>query len=396
MQDWGSRINKWTGISIKTTGEKVFFVAWLGFISCLSISFTLWIPVNNLYPAVPVFEFISSLPGALSYIISILFISLLFISNSHKFQVRGIILSALILLVLALSFDFLRIQPWVFYYFFVLLSFAVYPVNRESDVLNIIRMMLACIYFWSGIQKLNHTFLFDTYPWLIEPMISFMPEGFASILTNTALMAPAIEIICGMGLLFKKTQKISMYLLVFMHAFILLMLGPIGHNLNVVIWPWNISFAIILYLLFKTETNFSIKTFFQSEKKIYKTGIFILFGLLPALSFLNLWPMYFSSALYSSNKVKSEIFLPEELKEKLPESVIEKIDPQTNGLILNLWTQNELNVASYPNAQVHKKTFISLCNTYPDYEMEMVLVTKSKPNIFTGETDESTFFCDEL
>lgn len=396
MQDRVTGLNKWTGTSIKSQGGKVFFVALLGFICCFFISYPLWFPVSNLYPSVPVFESLSTLPKTLNYIISTLFIVLLFISISPKFRVRGIIPASLVVLTLALSLDYLRIQPWVFYYFFVILTFVVYPSNRESDILDVIRIILACIYFWSGVQKLNFTFLFDTYPWLIDPLTGFFSENLTSMLENTALFAPATEIICGIGLLFRKTQKTSMYLLVFMHAFILLMLGPIGHNSNLVIWPWNISFAIILVLLFQPETDFSITSFFSTKKKFYKSFIVILFGILPALSFFNLWPMYFSSALYSSNKVKSEIFMPEILKSQLSEQVQSKINDQTNGLILNVWTQNELNVASYPNDQVHKKTFESLCNAYPEYEMEMILVTKSKPDIFTGETKESTYFCDEL
>lgn len=396
MLDRVTGLNRWTGMSIKSQSEKVFSVALFGFICCFLISYPLWFPVSNLYPSVPVFEFLSTLPKTINYFISSLFIALLFISTSPKFRVRGIIPASLVVLILALSLDYLRIQPWVFYYFFVILTYVVYPVNRESEILDVIRIILACIYFWSGVQKLNFTFLFDTYPWLIDPLTSFFSENLASILVKTALFAPATEIICGIGLFFPKTQKKSMYILVFMHAFILLMLGPIGHNSNTVIWTWNISFAIILILLFQPETDFSIKSFFSTKKKFYKSFIVILFGVLPVLSFFNLWPMYFSSALYSSNLVKSEIFLPELLKNQLTEQVQNRINDQTNGLILNSWTQNELNVASYPSSQVHKKAFESLCRTYLEYEMEMILVTKSKPNIFTGKTKETTYFCDEL
>lgn len=396
MQIWDEKIMKILGVSLRTTGEKVFFVAQMGFLACLFISYPLWFPVDNIYPAVPVFSFLGKVPVVINYLLSALFISLFFLTTSKRFKQRGLIIAFLGFMILAVLFDYLRIQPWVFYFFFIFLSFAIFPPNKEKESLNVLRLIFACIYFWSGAQKLNYTFLFDTYLWLIEPVTYGLADETIALLSKTALSGPLIEIFCGLGLLFKKTQKVSMYLLVFMHGFILLMIGPLGHNANVVIWPWNVSFAIILILLFRSKPDFSISKYFRFNNGFYKIAIFILFALLPVLSFFNLWPMYFSSALYSSNKEKTELYLPDQIKERLPKDVQAGVQENSNGLILNIWTQYELDVANYPSSKVHKKVFKKLCESYPEYEMEMILLTKSRPDILTGETVDTTFFCDEM
>ncbi len=276
------------------------------------------------------------------------------------------------------------------------MSFVFSPLQKNEVILNSIGLILGFIYIWSGIQKLNHEFLFVTYPWLIEPLTNLVPESISSGLNATHFIAPLVEISGGIGLLFKKTKRKSALLLILMHVFILTMIGPFWHNTNPVVWPWNITFSILLGILFLVKSNLRLSHIFRKRIFSYQLLILLLFGIVPTLSFFNSWPMFFSSALYSGNKVKSEVYIPDQLKERLPTHLKSKVQEVNNALRLNLFVEEEMNVPVYPSTSFHIKTFKNLCGAYPEFELELVLVTYSKPEIFTGERTSKTYFCDEI
>lgn len=58
------------------------------------------------------------------------------------------------------------------------------------------------------------------------------------------LAIPIIEIALGLGLLLAKKKILFAYLIIGMHIFILIFLGPAGINYNSIIWFWNILMII--------------------------------------------------------------------------------------------------------------------------------------------------------
>tara|TARA_R110000868_G_scaffold37111_1_gene131265 strand:+ start:3520 stop:4683 length:1164 start_codon:yes stop_codon:yes gene_type:complete len=384
-----------TGLS-KKTFELEYLVSILGFLTSIVISIHLWFPSENIFSPTPVFELIESTPDLIHSIITssfILFLILSFFIAKHQKKLLSIFC---FFLIVSLFLDQLRWQPWVFYYLFIFSIFVFIPLNKKQVRLNTLRLILALIYIWSGIQKINYTFLTDTYPWLVEPLTDLFSDTINTTITSTSFLAPLIEISAGIGLFFRKTQRFSAIILVVMHFFILCMIGPFGHNSNFVVWPWNITFSILLILLFIKENKISIFDSFKKRIYTYQIFILILFGAMPALSFFDTWPMYFSSALYSGNKIDSEIFLPDQFKEELPDYIKTKVEETNNATRLKFFVQYELNIPIYPTKEFHLSSFKRLCSQYPDYSFEFVLITYSKPNILTGEKEEETFFCDEL
>ncbi|GAB5408742.1 MAG: hypothetical protein BalsKO_11070 [Balneolaceae bacterium] len=276
------------------------------------------------------------------------------------------------------------------------MSFLFIPSIKKQDQVNTIRIILALIYLWSGIQKINYSFFFTTYPWLIEPLTELLSENLVSAFNTTHLIAPSLEISAALGLCFRNTSRISAFILILMHIFILGMIGPFGHNLNIVVWPWNITFSVLLYLLFLKGKPFSVLSCLKKRVDSYLVIIILLFGLMPALSFISAWPMFFSSALYSGNKVTSKLFFPEQFKEELPQFIRENIEETDNSIRLVFFTLEELEVPIYPSKAFHLNAFKTLCNKYPEYSIELILLTYSKPDLITGSKSEETFFCDEL
>lgn len=374
----------------------VFRICLIGFLSCITISHSLWFTNNNVYSPIPVLSFLDIKNPLIHFGTSALFIiSIIFAGFRNKIN-HGSLYIFIVCFLFALLLDQLKWQPWCYYFLFIFLAFAVFSAHHQQKKLDSIRIILAFIYIWSGIQKFNYTFFFETYPWLIEPITNLFSDGFKSFCNATFILAPSTEFVAGIGLLFKKTQKISTYLLLIMHVFILAMIGPLGHNSNFVVWPWNITFMLLLSILFLRKHTFTISNIFSRPVSFYQMSLVIVFGFLPILSFFDVWPMYFSSALYSGNTVKSRVYFPETMNQKLPSYITTKIDSVDNSTRLGFFVQYETNVPIYPESEFHINTFKRFCEEHVEFNQELVMVHYQRPNILNGERTEQTIFCDEL
>lgn len=373
-----------------------FLITLLGLLTCIFISYPLWFGMNTIFSPSPIFSSFESLPNFINPFLSI---ALIIVSTSAYFlrhYRRKLLCAYALIMIVALLVDQLKWQPWVYYYSFILMSFLFIQDHKTKDRIRLIQLILAFIYVWSGIQKLNHNFFFVTYPWIIEPLTNLQSEDISELFNHTFFIAPLVEFFAGLGLFFRKTRRYSAIILILMHGFILTMIGPLGHNSNSVVWPWNISFSILLYLLF-------IKRNIESESKIdtnrvpiYTAIVIILMGIMPIFSFLSMWPMFFSSALYSGNKVRSEVYISDAFKEQSSDFIKSNVNEFENVTRLSFFVEDELNVPIYPSINFHLSTFKKMCLNYPEYSFDFILVTNSRPNILSGEKTETTYFCDEI
>ena len=66
-----------------------------------------------------------------------------------------------------------------------------------------------------------------------------------------------------------------------------------------------------------------------------------MFGLLPVLSFFNLWDHYLSSALYSGNRTSGIVYLSDDVFDRLPDTIEDYVyedEPNRNQLNINDWS----------------------------------------------------------
>jgi len=90
----------------------------------------------------------------------------------------------------------------------------------------------------------------------------------------------------------------------------------------------------------------------------------VLLAIQPALSFLNLWDHYLSSALYSANRNAGVIYFDDAVFYRLPEPMDDYVtdeSPDRNSLNINDWSFDELNVLSYPEVRIYKNVARSIC-----------------------------------
>lgn len=182
-------------------------------------------------------------------------------------------------------------------------------------------------YFWSGLQKLNFTFLHETLPKLFGNIFSEINPPFVFIGISIAL----IEIFTGIGLVFQKTRKLAVFSTVLIHTAILILL--VAMNYNQIVWIWNLVLILLVFTAF-WKSDISFKQVFQkseSRKINFAKVIVAASVLLPILSFFGLWDSYLSGALYSGNVAVGVVRINDDLYEKLPPKARENVFQTKNG-----------------------------------------------------------------
>ncbi|MGF1579042.1 MAG: hypothetical protein ACFCD0_06730 [Gemmataceae bacterium] len=323
----------------------------------------LWLSTRS-FPLVPVFDFLPTVPAPFDSIYLGILISLLFLIIYRKGSLA--LLVFLFMSGIWVVLDQMRLQPW-FYQYWMMLALLAWPLSRpgnpqfERGGLNACRFVISSIYVWSGIQKLNHNFYVDVYPWLTEPLEQQLPVVLWKVVDAGAYYVPYLEMLIGLGLLLWPIRYIAVRAALAMHALLLYLLGPSNHDWNSIVWPWNIAMSAFVVLLFTRcrESPWSItwpNTFLPAR------GTLLMFGIMPAFSFLGLWDAYLSSALYSANTLRTEIRVSKQVYTSLPETAQEYVvfaypDDEARPYEADItnWALTEMNVPPYPARRVYRR-----------------------------------------
>jgi hypothetical protein len=328
-------------------------------------------------PLFPSFPHLSALYDQLLF--SAYFLSCLAIAITGK---RGPIICFLTLSAVMVMQDQLRLQPWLFEYSLLLITLILPGPNHQSGLhgrlhtslfkLNTMCMILAAIYIWSGIHKLNASFCTIIFPFLLPPVLKlYMPP---LLIWIAGCLTAALESFMGIALLTKRYRRLGLVGLTAMHAFILFSIGPTGLNHNVVVWPWNIAQPILLWLLFSAQQTSASDILCQQLGPLSKRAVpryvrgwhslvFSLCLIMPILHCFQLWPAYLSFALYAGNESYGYICFSERFWEKQPLLIKRCQSGVASGyhiVPLNRWSLSELNLLVPPNLQTIKSVAASV------------------------------------
>lgn len=374
--------------------SRIFWIrilASLGFIAGLVFSVNVWVG-ERVFPKMPVFEWL----GLATFIEWILYsgliaglLTLLFIPKPQR--IIHYLLGIVTLFVIA---DQMRFQPWVYYYTFILLALASFSWKYKDEIgqantLNILRVMVIGIYFYSGLQKLNYDFIANIYPWMIEPIYTNLPGFFLPFLLFIGILIPFIEMFIGIGLMFIRTRKYALRLALAMCVFVLITIGPFGHNWNSVAWPWNLVFVTLAFMLFWRKPDVSWREILMVKNSSLHKLALLLFLIMPLFSFANMWDAYPSFSLYSNNKASVEITFSNSALKILPENLKPYIYQDKNGsqaFNYNRWALAELNVPPYPEARTLGYVGEYFCS-FASSATEVSVVIKARPVWFNQGED---------
>ena len=221
-----------------------------------------------------------------------------------------------------------RGQPWMYMYWVMLLL----NLLPERAALAACRVVLSLVYLWAGIQKLNGTFFRVMPAWFVQPAIDWgLPEAVVVALRVGVSLTPLLEIFIGMGVWFPRARRIAIAAAVVLHAASLLFLGPVGHNINLVVWPWNLAMIALLLVLFGWGESASVRQTWSELRRSWIAALVTgLCGLLPILSFFGWWDSYFSFALYSANVSRADLYVTQSFRDRLPARLQTYVHPVEN------------------------------------------------------------------
>lgn len=330
----------------------------------MAFCYKLWLSERH-FPLSPVTDLLPIIPSPIDLILFIILLCLLasigVFRNPQKFIIAFLVL-ALFLSVL----DMNRWQPWFYQYLlmFFVLSFFNYrcdDIKQQNAIITIFKLMIAAVYFWSGLQKMNPHFLEDTFPWLMEPITKHMGENSIRHFSWPGYLFPLIELLTGICLFIEPLRKIALLSVISMHIFILFALGPLGHNYNPVVWPWNIAMICFSLVLFNKD-SISIR---QIRSMLHYHSIklvTLLFIMMPLFNFFNRWDSYLSHNLYSGNTSNGVIYISDSVELALPEHIKPYSigEMNQNQITIKYWCMQELGVPAYPEKRNFEKITATL------------------------------------
>lgn len=309
-----------------------------------------WLSSERLFPLIPAFAGLPSLPAPLDQLIPVALTVTLLLTVFGR-RTRLFVALFLVVFSLAVLLDVTRLQPWCYQYAAMFVAICVAdPESEESDGASIwaCRLILSAIYFYSGLHKLNSMFASEILGWLASGLAGGKNEHFP-VPEYVAYSCAILESLMGLGLLFPQTRLIAVIGISLMHVFLIGCLGPGGLNWNSVIWPWNfamIFFLIILFVLVKDTPLKSLKA-----NPILATCVVALFWVAPLFSFIGKWDYYPSFALYSGDSYNGDIGMSKEVYETLPKSIkADCIVEENRPVYLNIgtWATDDIGMPCYP------------------------------------------------
>jgi hypothetical protein len=329
----------------------------MAFLFSLILSWRAYIPSLRIFELSPVLEILGSIPVWADWAVLILNIGCLgwLLVKPLRPAPALVVLACTVFWVLQ---DLLRFQPYTYMYVFTILL----AVCFKSHGINALKIMVASVYFWAGVHKINATFFIDLFPGLIEPFYKFPkePSLLAALMAVVIFTVPLFEAAIGLLLLFFPPQRrLTLLMAFFMLVVVLICLGLDGDTWNMIVWPWNIYlFLLVLILLYKPASAGEKVRFRFDTPTLVTTA---LFSIAPALALFGWGHSYPSFKLYSGNTKRAEvIFSQNETITRLPSNLGQLVG-RAHRLPLVDWTAHEFELVVYPETYVFRRGAKGLC-----------------------------------
>jgi hypothetical protein len=359
------------------------------------ISWKLWIS-SRLFPLAPVTNGLPEIAYPFDYI---WFLSLLGLLAVMSFlpRSRTIVLIFVCLAALLSLWDQTRWQPF-YQYLFMLAAIGILRWRKTASsgdrtALDVCRLIVVTTYFWTGFQKLNVTFVRETWPDMAAFLPGFWQSSAQRVPSFLILVIPLTEVVIGFGLLSRRFRNRTVLLATATHAAILVLLFLTGEN--VVVWPWNVAMILFVWILFWEDKETTGRRI-VAGKNPFHILVLILFAILPLFSLVGLWDSFLSSSIYSGNTYQSAIYLGPTLLARLPAAIHPHVWQKSEPFFLdiNRWAYAELRVPVYPEPRVFRQVAKRICK-YADGE-RLSLWIKQKPHPFTGAFESEYYDCESL
>ena len=261
--------------------------------------------------------------------------------------------------------DLNRLQPWLYFYTLcwgILLSGT---ARSKASTLAALRLTVAAVYVWGGLNKLTPYFAVDNFPWFCEAFTWTKPLGAFPVAGYAVAVA---EFLFGVGLLWRQSRRLFRWLVVAFHLFILAALSPLGLHWNTIVIPWNLAMAAMVWLLFEAREMSAVWLMGKKTGKnrlVFGT-ILALAWCMPALNILHCWDEPLSWKMYSNTQTEASF-------QGVPcpgATAIWQRYAFDDGrkLLLDDWSMEELHVPVYNDRGVFRRIahYLCQCADQPD------------------------------
>lgn len=337
----------------------------LSLIVGVCLSFNLWGGVRT-FPSAPVFE-----KNIIQPPFDFAFIGLAVLCWLLSLFLRGqrvFIFIAFLLCSFLVLFDINRLQPW-FYIFNAMLAIYIFyngrvdDPNKYTSLFIMLQIMFAAVYFFAGLSQLNHFFINDSFAQIISPLKDMMSERQFLFFKRIGFLSPYLLLFIGLGLIISPIRYLAITVALIIHLSLLVFLFPSAHNTNYALWFSNLSFMIMLLLLFsgKTKQRYFSPTFLFQQPLFYIT--MFLFVIMPCFNVVNQWPDYLSFNFRSGNNNSAVIRISKNAYQELPfyhRNFCIASDTSSFIFDYNSWINHELKTDCFPSEAVFNSIYSDL------------------------------------
>ncbi|MCA9260528.1 MAG: hypothetical protein KDA61_15050 [Planctomycetales bacterium] len=233
--------------------------------------------------------------------------------------------------------------------------------NLHGDarrVLTALQLIVAAIYFWAGVHKLNGHFFTEEFPWFMKPVFSWLSFT-PSRLSLWAAAAAALEALVGVGLVTRRFRAVSLAAATAMHALIFVCIGPLRDHWNNGSWLWGQTVFLQLCTLYYGAAPVNWRALLVSinrRNELLGLACVALIGATPFFNGLNCWDSALSFNVYSGNKDYGEIHMLPGMQKHLPPALRKFVKVRSDREVLDTyaWALDEFHANPYPETRILK------------------------------------------
>lgn len=306
----------------------------------------------------------------------------LFLKRHRLFLFFGFVFSTVLVIM-----DMNRLQPWFYVYSAMLFVFIFYngrvdDSNKFTAYFIILQIILASVYFFSGLSQLNKLFIDSDFTEIISPLRSILSERQFLFFKKMGFVAPYLLMFTGLGLIISPVRYLAITVAILIHFLLLVFLFPSERNQNYALWFTNLSFMIMLLLMFsgKTKQRYFSPTFLFQMPLFYV--VFSLFVIMPFFNSRKGWPDFLSGNFRSGNTNSAVISLSESAVSQLPTHLRRYCSVNYSFMVFNYeqWYLEELHADCFPSQAVFNSIYncLKISGSEDVKEIELQLIPKQK------------------
>jgi uncharacterized membrane protein YphA (DoxX/SURF4 family) len=351
----------------------------IAFLVSLAFSYPLFL-FSRQYPLSPLLDGVPPIPFPVDAVL-VCALAALLVAVAVSSRPRPYLTALLLLLLFYGLTDQGRWYPSYYEYtaIFVVLTAGAWRRDQDraaGDTLATLRLIVACVYFWSGLQKLNPGFPDAFYAQFVGPLTDAVPVLARIDRDLLGVLVPVVEMAIGIGLLTRHARSVALTGALTMHAFIFFSIGPLRYNWNNTAWAWNLGSMALATVLFSRERHASLPTTVFRSTPSHAMAL-VLFGLMPLGSFFGVWDSALSFNVYSGNTTTGVLYFRDDAVGRLPPDVRRHVhivkspflaaEHQLHVLPIERWTDHEFHAGPYPERRMFSRVLADLCRqTDPD------------------------------